>query len=116
MMMMMMMMMITSFYSTAFEYASRVDLNQYRRNILIPKDQPFTLNCPIIGYPTPAITWQKGQVRLTPTTTNHTLLANGSIHIESFQLADQGYYLCEGVNRLGRDRSPDIILQAACEI
>ncbi|XP_078326030.1 contactin-5-like isoform X2 [Crassostrea virginica] len=98
---------------SAFEYASRVDLNQYRRNILIPKDQPFTLNCPIIGYPTPAITWQKGQVRLTPTTTNHTLLANGSIHIESFQLADQGYYLCEGVNRLGRDRSPDIILQAA---
>ncbi|XP_061165065.1 cell adhesion molecule DSCAML1-like [Saccostrea echinata] len=98
---------------TAFEFAARVDLNLYKRDILTPKDQPFILDCPIIGYPTPVITWKKGQVPLTPVTTNHTLLSNGSLYFQSFQLEDQGYYICEGINKLGRDTSPDIVLQAA---
>eukprot|EP00105_Crassostrea_gigas_P005181 XP_011418682.1 PREDICTED: protein sidekick-1 isoform X2 [Crassostrea gigas] len=97
----------------AYKFASRVDLNQFQRNIIIPKDQPFVFNCPIIGYPTPAITWQKGQVPLRSNTTDHTLLSNGSLFFPSFQLTNQGYYICEGKNILGMDRSPDIVLQAA---
>lgn len=102
------------FFPTAYKFASRVDLNLYQRNIIIPRDQPFVLNCPIIGYPTPTITWQKGQVPLR-STTDHTLLSNGSLFFPSFQITNQGYYICEGNNNLGRDRSPDIVLQAACK-
>ncbi|XP_044257604.1 Down syndrome cell adhesion molecule-like protein Dscam2 isoform X1 [Tribolium madens] len=69
---------------------------------------PVLVGCSAKGFPEPQITWLKGQGKTStdyqPLLNIHsraTLLANGSMWIESVSPQDEGYYLCRATNGIG---------------
>ncbi|XP_064480699.1 cell adhesion molecule Dscam2-like isoform X2 [Ornithodoros turicata] len=74
------------------------------------------LHCASDGYPTPSITWKKGQGSAPRNFTyvhynfrNHHFL-NGSLLIREVEESDRGYYLCEAHNGIGSGISKLIFL------
>ncbi|CAH2311914.1 hemicentin-1 isoform X2 [Pelobates cultripes] len=63
-------------------------------------NSPVTLSCDASGVPEPTVTWQKEGTSI-KTGFGHTILPNGSIHIEKATQDDVGTYTCIAQNAAG---------------
>lgn len=63
----------------------------------------LTLRCQVHGYPVPAITWRKEDVKLN---SNNRVLTkkDGELFIKGLTQSDNGLYSCEASNDFGIDR------------
>lgn len=58
------------------------------------------LSCRAIGYPPPAITWQKNGQRL-PSDGRYVILPSGQLRISRARVEDEGQYECSAFNVIG---------------
>lgn len=77
-------------------------------SILQNDDQPIagsniTLQCQVRGYPVPAVTWFKDQMRLN-VNDRVSMNADGGLFIKGLTSGDSGVYTCEALNDMGMDR------------
>jgi hypothetical protein len=70
------------------------------------------LVCPVAGKPQVEVMWFKNGVSLAGIP-GFFVLMNGSLQQTQTELSDEGLYTCEGKNRLGFIRSPNISLTVA---
>jgi len=96
-------------------------ITEHPSSIIVPKNEPITINCKADGYPEPDIHWykdgQKVQTQPTHPQSHRVLLPNGSLFFLSVMQTshdqDGGVYWCEAVNAIGRARSMNATLDVA---
>ncbi|CAH1786577.1 unnamed protein product [Owenia fusiformis] len=82
------------------------------RSVMGSLDHPFTVDCHIVGTPTPTITWRRGARAVIATKTIY-VFSNGSLHFTQLANGDSGQYSCIGSNSEGTVRSRPVRISAA---
>ncbi|XP_040928392.1 hemicentin-2 isoform X2 [Betta splendens] len=73
--------------------------------VTVPVGAQVELECRVSGHPLPSISWiKRGQSKQTGGKVT-TGLRNATLHIQSVRSYDEGAYVCEASNPLGRSRS-----------
>lgn len=83
---------------------------------VVPRNNPFTLNCKAEGTPEPKIDWYKDGELLTIEQGHQMLLPSGNLFFLSVahsRRGDSGVYWCEAKNELGVARSQNATLRVA---
>ncbi|XP_056668537.1 hemicentin-2 isoform X2 [Monodelphis domestica] len=62
---------------------------------------PISLPCVSRGIPTPTITWRKETNALSPRSSHHQVLKEGSLYLPQPSAQDSGTYVCTATNALG---------------
>jgi len=96
-------------------------ITEHPSSIIVPKNEPITINCKADGYPEPVIHWYKdGQEVQTAPTHPHShrvVLPTGSLFflrvMQTRRDQDGGVYWCEAINEIGRARSMNATLDVA---
>ncbi|XP_038936629.1 contactin-5 isoform X3 [Rattus norvegicus] len=76
------------------------ELNQVKKSIIVTKDREVLIECKPQGSPKPAISWRKGD-KAVRGNKRIAILPDGSLRILNASKADEGKYICQGVNIFG---------------
>lgn len=80
--------------------------------MVVSLGSPTTLNCYVLGYPYPAVTWFKDKKLIPLRTSDYEVRKDYSLHINSVQLSNLGIYTCQAYNGYGKAASWSVTVQA----
>ncbi|CAL4090996.1 unnamed protein product, partial [Meganyctiphanes norvegica] len=94
------------------------EIQEHPTDLLVPRNEPATLNCHATGRPKPKITWFKdGKLFHHETTGRHVLLDKGDLFflrvLQTKKDNDTGVYWCVASNTVGKVASRNATLEVA---
>ncbi|KAK4885313.1 hypothetical protein RN001_001584 [Aquatica leii] len=92
-------------------YPPKVDDARFQPEISAGEGDYATLDCSVLGNPTPRISWRKGNLIIDGTQPRYRLLLDGSLQIITLHKTDSGIYLCAAENGIGRPLEKQIYLE-----
>ncbi|XP_063908172.1 uncharacterized protein LOC135126226 [Zophobas morio] len=86
--------------------------SESQAKVVVSLNSSLTLNCLVVGYPLPAVTWWKNDTLIPIKSSQFETRKDHSLHIASVTSSNLGVYTCQAYNGVGKSASWSVTVEA----